>query len=299
MSEPPLTGVIPILQTPFLKDDSLDLLSLTRQVEYVGEAGCRWVAFPGFVSEWWKLDAAEIEQCAQAILRAAGDDVAVLLNVTAQSTRGACEQARKFRDLGARALMCLPPFVVPRSASVVADHLGAVLDATRLPFLLQLSPTLTGTQFSPAQVRALPRLAGVKVDFVPPGPMISELREALGPACPLLIGFAGLQMVDAIARGATGLMGGAGHVREDRATWEALLHDPGGVGSEAFAQLLPLLNSEMQTIDLSIATHKWLLAQAGVLRTDRVRAPGPHLDSFQVKELEANIARAQRVLPGL
>jgi dihydrodipicolinate synthase/N-acetylneuraminate lyase len=105
-------------------------------------------------------------------------------------------------------------------------------------------------------------------------------------------------MRDAIARGATGVMGGAGHVKEDRAAWDALARDLEGSGSEAFAALLPLLNSEMQTVDTSIATHKWLLHEQGVIDSVRVRAPGPHLDAFQTRELQANLSRARSVLSG-
>jgi 4-hydroxy-tetrahydrodipicolinate synthase len=288
--------VVPVVQTPFLEDDTVDLLSLAREVEHIADAGCHWLMFPGFVSEWWKLNSAEIEACARTIIDAARGRISVLLNVTAQSTKLACAEALQFAEMGADGLMCLPPFVVPRGPGAVMEHLAAVADATRLSFVLQLSPTLTGTSLASRQVSELPRIAGVKVDFVPPGPVISELRALLPETFPILIGFAGLQMPDAIARGATGVMGGAGHVGEDRAVWEALVRDPRGAGADAFSSLLPLLNSEMQTVDQSIATHKWLLAKRGVIRSDRVRAPGSQLDAFQIAELEANLARAQRLL---
>ena len=53
------SGVIPILQTPFHDDGSLDLESLAREVDYVCALGAPGMAFPGFVSEWWKLSQPE------------------------------------------------------------------------------------------------------------------------------------------------------------------------------------------------------------------------------------------------
>jgi 4-hydroxy-tetrahydrodipicolinate synthase len=192
--------------------------------------------------------------------------------------------------------MCLPPFVVPRSSDALLTHLGAVLEAASLPHILQYSASLTGIHIETSQMSALhkkyPHLGCIKVDFIPPGPAITRLRNVMPDSFTYLIGFAGLQMPDAITRGAHGVMGGAGHLREDLIAWSALMQDTQGHGFEKFKSLLPLLNSEMQTVDLSIATHKWLLKQQGIFRTSHVRAPGAELDDFQVAELTRNWDRA-------
>jgi dihydrodipicolinate synthase/N-acetylneuraminate lyase len=86
-------------------------------------------------------------------------------------------------------------------------------------------------------------------------------------------------------------MGGSGHVVEDLAVFRALEQDPDGAGMEAFHRLLPLLNFEMQTIDQSIATHKWLLKHRGIFTSAHVREPGPQLDVAQARELEAHLSR--------
>jgi dihydrodipicolinate synthase/N-acetylneuraminate lyase len=289
-------GVIPVLQTPFFEDGSLDRESLASEVEYVIESGADGMVFPGFVSEWWKLTSEEIELCAQTITRTARGRAPVILNVTAQSTYVAVQQAKYFASAGADGLMCLPPFVVPRSSSALAGHLAAVLEAVELPHILQYSASLTGIHMEGSELAALhgkyPHLGCIKVDFVPPGPAISRLRASLPDSFTYLIGFAGLQMPDSLARGAHGVMGGAGHVREDLAVWSGLLEG----GFDKFESLLPLLNSEMQTVDLSIATHKWLLKRQGVFRTSHVRAPGPDLDEFQAAELSRNWERARSYL---
>jgi dihydrodipicolinate synthase/N-acetylneuraminate lyase len=287
-------GVIPILQTPFFEDGSLDLESLDREVDFLRSLGLDTAAYPGFVSEWWKLSDTEIVGCVGRIARR----IKLIANVTAQSTYLACEQAREFTRLGCAGLMCLPPFVVPRTATATDRHLRAVMGASPLPHVLQYSASLTGVRFEIAQLQALraeyPHFQSVKVDFIPPGPVVSELRAALGPEVTFLVGFAGLQLADCLARGAHGLMGGAGHAAEDLRVFELLEADPHGRGLQAFHDLLPLLNFEMQTVDQSIATHKWILKQAGVFTSDHVREPGPQLDAAQVIELRAHLERLRR-----
>lgn len=287
-------GVIPILQTPFTEEGVLDLPSLRREVDFVIASGADAMAYPGFVSEWWKLDGPEILAACRTILEQNAGRLPVILNVTMQSTFLAVAQAREFAAMGASGLMCLPPFVVPRGSEALLSHLRAILSAVPLPHILQYSTSLTGLNLEPAAIRALrdefPHFSSIKVDFIPPGPMISRLMASLGDGdFTYLIGFAGLQLYDSLARGAHGLMGGAGHTPEDVATFHTMHQDLEGEGSEAFQKLLPLLNLEMQTIDQSIATHKFLLHARGVIDTPHVRAPGPTLDRFQVAELRSYI----------
>lgn len=277
-------GVIPILQPPFFDDGRVDYESLKREVDFVIAAGAHGIAFPGFVSEWWKLSDTEIARCAETIIETGDGRLPVILNVTAQATHLAIQQAGFFTGIGAAGLMCLPPFVVPRGPDAVLAHLRAVLGASPLPHILQYSASLTGLRLEAPQLRDLheefPHFSCIKVDYIPPGPMISRLVDAL-PAGEFtyLIGFAGLQLPDSIARGAHGLMGGAGHAAEDVAVFADL---------SRFNSLLPLLNFEMQTIDQSIATHKWLLRHQGIFASAHVRAPGPDLDDVQRREIETH-----------
>lgn len=291
-------GVIPILQTPFYEDGAIDFPSLARQVDFAVEAGVEHVCYGGFVSEWWKLSDGEMLACARTVVEAARGRAQVIANVTPQSTYQAVEQARAFHAMGCAGLMCLPPFVVPRPTTMLLNHLRAVLAAAPIPHILQYSASLTGFRVESCALKALraeyPHFGCIKVDFIPPGPVITDLRDALGEGFTYLIGFAGLQLADCLKRGAHGLMGGTGHVREDVHVYRELRRDPDGAGLAAFHELLPLLNFEMQTIDQSIATHKHLLKQLGVFTSDHVRQPGPHLDLGQAAELGLHWQRVKR-----
>ncbi len=277
-----LRGVIPILQTPFDEGGRLDLNSLRREVAYVCDAGADGMCFPGFVSEWWKLSEEEILLAAKIIRESSS--IPVVFNVTAQSTYHAVAQAHAFEQIGCEAMMVLPPFVVPASPDAVMAHLGAVMDATRVPQILQYSASLTGVRISMESLRDLaakyPAFSSIKVDFIPPGPMTTALVEAF-PAGRMsyLIGYSGLHLPEFLARGGHGLMGGAGHVGPDVHAFKELLAGH----AEPFEKLLPLLNFEMQTIDLCTAVHKLLLKDQGVFAAAQLRNPGAGLDEVQTR----------------
>lgn len=276
-------GLFPILQTPFDDQGEVDFDSLRRLIQHVRGQGVEGIVFPGFVSEWWRLTDSEILECAACI------GTNAVLNVTAQATVPAVCTAREFARLGARALMILPPFVVP---APVETHLATVLAATDLPCVLQDSAGITGVRLNPASLAQLarehPNLSAIKVDQVPTGPAISVLaaRPELARLS-FLVGYSGVQMLDAVRRGAEGLMGGCGHLQADRRMLDALLN---GSGYSEYTRLLPLLNFEMQTLDLAISVHKQLLFEAGVITTPLCRAPCGGLDELHREELRLHMS---------
>jgi len=293
-------GLFPILHTPFTEAGEVDFDSLLRLVAHVKAGGADGLAFPAFASEFWKLSDAEILECSARIVRAArGAGLRVILNVTAQSTVTAVAQAREFQRLGADALMVLPPFVAPAPVGEVEAHLDAVMEAVaELPFLVQDSAGLTGMSLDASALARLKsrhaNFAGLKVDQVPTGPAISRYRaipELAGLS--YLVGYSGVQMLDAVRRGAEGLMGGCGHLPEDRAMVDALLSGDEAKGYREFARLVPLLNFEMQSLDLVIAVHKALLHEAGVIATPLRRGPCRAMDEVHAGELAMHVAQLQ------
>lgn len=295
MSQARFRGLFPIVQTPYTAEGEVDFDSLRRLTRHM-RGRAEGLTFPGFASEFWRLTDDEVLECGRAIVAESDSDCVVILNVTAQATSPAVKRAREFRELGAKALMTLPPFTVGAAPPALEEHLGAVLTAAELPVIVQDSAGLTGTVLD---AQALARLrgrhanfAGLKVDQVPTGPSISRYRkvEALA-GLSYLVGYSGVQMLDAVRRGAEGLMGCCGHPELDRRMVEALL---AGGGYEEFARLAPLLNFEMQSLEMVIAVHKQLLYEAGVIATPLCRAPSRELDEFHLGELRMHLAAVRK-----
>ena len=290
-------GLFPIVQTPFTAEGEVDFDSLRRLVRHV-RGRAEGLTFPGFASEFWRLTEEEILACAEVIVEAASADCRTILNVTAQATQPAVERVRVFEQLGAQTLMVLGPFTVAAPAGATEEHFSAVLGATELPVIVQDSAGLTGTTLDPAMLGRLRmrhgNLAGLKVDQVPTGPTISRYRENEELAgLSYLVGYSGVQMLDAVRRGAEGLMGGCGHLELDRRMVEGLL---GGGGYEEFARMSALLNFEMQTLDMVIAIHKQLLYEGGVIATPLSRKPCRGLDAVHKEELRLHLGALEPVV---
>ncbi len=290
-----IKGVIPVLQTPFCSDDSIDLESLRREVQFVCATGVTAVTFPGFASEWWKLSEQEIFRCAEVIVDACPEGVLLIANVTAQSTHSAIQHARCFLELGAGALMCLPPFLFPVNEKASLLHLRAILEVAPVPVVLQYAEGLTNARFEPECLLALhrdhPNLCCIKLDFSPAAPTISELARVFAERpVTFLVGYAGLDLPDSLARGAHGMMPGSGHLREDMLVLSELQEMPDR-GLITFDRLYPLLKFEMQSLEFSIAIHKKLLHRDGVLAADHLRKPGLQLSDMEEVQLLRHVER--------
>jgi len=287
-------GLFPIVHTPFTPEGEVDFDSLRRLAVHVSSRSDGMV-FPGFASEFWRLTDDEISACAGVIAGAGQGNTQVVLNVTSQATVPAIRSAEEFARMGATALMLLPPFLVPSSAAAIESHLDALLAATSLPCIVQDSAGLTGMNFDPQSLARMKEkhshFAAIKVDQVPTGPSISRYRAVPSLAdLSYLVGYSGVQMLDAARRGATGLMGGCGHLDADRRMLDALLGDDAHSGFREFARLAPLLNFEMQSLDLVIHVHKHLLYEAGIIATPVSRAPCRGMDSVHAEELRLHAA---------
>ncbi|MBI4890853.1 MAG: dihydrodipicolinate synthase family protein [Acidobacteria bacterium] len=282
--------MFPILHTPFTSDGEVDFDSLRRLVSHAG-ALAEGLVFPGFASEFWRLNGDEIAACAEIIVQTAPPHSRVILNVTPQASVTAVRQAREFEKLGAHALMVLPPFTVPAPVDLLERHLEEILGGVEIPWIVQDSAGLTGVSLDAQSLARLkssrPLFSALKVDQVPTGPAISRYRAMPELAdLSFIVGYSGVQMLDAVRRGAEGLMGGCGHLPEDRRMLTALLN---GNGYGEFARLAPLLNFEMQTLELVIAVHKRLLYEAGVIATPLSRAPSRAMDEVHAEELRMHM----------
>ncbi len=64
-----LSGVCPILPTPFCEDDTIDCGSLEREVNFLLDSGVSGIALFGNASEAFALTAAEKQQIAELVVR--------------------------------------------------------------------------------------------------------------------------------------------------------------------------------------------------------------------------------------
>ncbi|MBD0354391.1 MAG: dihydrodipicolinate synthase family protein [Rubrobacteraceae bacterium] len=297
-----LRGCYPILATPFAPDGEIDGESITRLVRHLREAGLPGFTMFGLASEFYKLGDDDREILIERAFEARAPDQRTIVSVTAHSWEVAVRQARRAEEAGAGALMLLPPFFLGPSVADLRRHVLEVAGAVSLPVMVQYAPAQTGVavgaDFFLQLNREAPNVRYVKVEGAPPGPMISAITDGSDGAMGCLVGYGGLQLLDALSRGAVGVQPASGVADYYPRILRAF--DEGDL-DEAYAlhgDLLPLINLLMQGIEPLNKLEKIILKRRGIIASDYCRAVSYEPDEHILAELDRFVGRiADRLHP--
>lgn len=277
--------MIPILPAPFTSRGSIDHEGFARVVDASIASGANAVALFGLVSEFYKLSESERDDLTKLLVRSVGHRCPVIISVVHHSTQLAISEALRAEQDGADALMLLPPFFLGPSVAEIARHIRAVVSSVSIPVIVQYAPLQTGRLIEVPVFSALcsehPNISHIKVDMVPSGPTISELKEQRVGS---LAGYMGLHLPEDYQRGASGVMPTVSVVPAMVKIWQSLSSDM-EFARQLHAHILPFLNFVMQSVEFLIACEKQLLADSGLLQSAFCRAPAYTLDATQRAEL--------------
>jgi 4-hydroxy-tetrahydrodipicolinate synthase len=203
-----------------------------------------------------------------------GTDAAVLLS-------------KEAADLGADALMVLPPFYLKTDGDGLMHYYAAISKAVPIPLMVQDAPVMTQVSMPAALLARMRReIAGVKyakVEAPPTAPKVSAVIDGGGPI--VFGGLNGQFMIEEIRRGARGVMPGSDMIPIFVAIWNRLRAADEAGAWRIFAQALPLMRFELQP-GMGVSAMKHNLMSAGVIRSARVRHPTASLDARSLGELE-------------
>lgn len=292
-SNPSLNGIIPIVAATFTSSGLLDEDSFQALVRHLMGTGASGLTLFGLVTEFYKLTDAEKARLQSLLLAetTGRSAVAGVISITDHSWETAVPRAQAAEAEGADALMLLPPFFLAPSEAAILDHIRRVVSAVRLPVIVQYAPNQTGVRLPPelfVRLReTLPNLNYVKVETQPPGPYVAELLRQSNGKLQALVGYAGVQMPDALTRGAAGIQPGCSFTEV-----YVKLHRDFQAGNmprmlEWHQRLLPYIGYWMQGIELIIAAEKRILRRRGLIASDYCRHPGYTLDPREEAQIEA------------
>ncbi len=285
-------GVSPVLEVPFTETGKVDYDGFVAVVDHVLSTGVTSLMFPGFASEFYKLTEAERWRLTQLLLeRTRGrDDVAAIIAVQDHATQLAQDRARDVVAAGADLINLLPPHFLSPSRRALVAHVEAVLTAVApVPVVLQYAPTETGTSLDGDVLRAIaarhPNLRLVKVESSPPGPLIAELAAG-SPPLPAVEGYAGVQLPDAIRRGAVGTQPGCSMTELYVEIWRRLTSGEEESGLDLHRRLLPYISYWMLDTERIIAAEKLISVRRGLFASAYCREPAHQLDAEEVRMVD-------------
>ena len=101
-------GVLPVFQTPYHEDESIDYETLDRELDWLFDEGADGIVM-AMVSEVLRLSTDEREQMAEHVCRAAGARGAAVISTGAESGLVAESLSRHAQSVRATAVMAIPP----------------------------------------------------------------------------------------------------------------------------------------------------------------------------------------------
>lgn len=284
-----LAGVFPVFQTPFDADDSVDAAVLGAEIEWMYGHGIDGIVM-AMVSEVIRLSDFERRELAELACRLGGSHGPVVVSVGAESTPVAVGLARHAEEVGAAAVMAIPPMSVALADDELFGYYRALLDAIDIPVIVQDASGYVGRPMSIGMqadlLDAHPERVLFKPEAIPIGPRLTELREATGGAARVFEGSGGISLVDSYRRGIAGTMPGAEVCWAIVALWKALTNGDQEL-IDAINGPLSSLISLQTSLDSFIAVEKHLLVRQGVFSSARVRGPvGYRLDPETAAEVD-------------
>jgi len=283
-----LAGVYPIVVTPFHDDGSIDYASLDRLVEHLLEQGAHGLGLFGNASEGYTLLASERTEMLRRIVARVRGRAPLVVSSGHTGTDAAVALSKEAEDLGASALMVLPPYFLKTDGEGLMHYFGAISNAVRIPIMVQDAPLMTQVAMPvpllARMAREIEQVKSVKVEAPPTAPKVGALHAAAGGSLALFGGLNGQFLIEECERGAVGTM------PSSDATWvyvrvmEFLAKGDKKEAWRLFSIALPLIRFELQP-GLGVSAAKHNLVAEGILASARVRHPTSSLDAAAVAEL--------------
>jgi dihydrodipicolinate synthase/N-acetylneuraminate lyase len=267
-------GIFVIAVTPFLDDSAVDERGFARTMQFCRDAKVHGVVANAIASEGFYLDRDERRRVGEIVVREMAGTVPTVIAVSATHWRIAAGFARDAEELGADAIMSLPPGLA--TPDEVRDYYRALSGETALPIVLQnwFGPgaTTMSPQLIAELVNELPNARFVKEESPYPAQSTGEIIRLAGDRLHgVMGGRAGKTLMEEVRHGVAGTMPACEIADVHVALWNAIEARDEKLSRKIFQRLLPLIDLEGS---YGMPLMKEVLRMRGVIGAANVRQPG-------------------------
>jgi dihydrodipicolinate synthase/N-acetylneuraminate lyase len=272
-----LSGVLPVISTPFTQSLELDKAGLDREIDWLLLNGADGVVV-AMVSELPRLTHRERLELGEAVVERVAGGAHTVLSVGAESTDQAVRYTQHAVRSGASAVMANPPLTVSAGTEQLRAYYRSIIEAAGpLPTVIQDASGYIGTPISLDLLAQLfeeygPERVMFKPEAQPLGPRLSKLLEITDGEARVFEGSGGVALLESFRRGIVGTMPGADLIWAISALWRALNDGDFTRAYEVTAALVPLLAS-LSSLDSYVAVEKYLLVKQGIIDHEYRRQP--------------------------
>lgn len=268
--------ILPVFQTPFHEDESVDFDTLGHELDWLLEQGADGVVM-AMVSETLRLASDERDAVAEFVCHAIAGRAVTVISVGAESSYVAERHARRAEQAGATMLMAIPPVSVVLDEEAIAGYYRQLIRAVAIPVIVQDASGYVGRPMSiELQVRLMEEFGLERVQFKPEAPPLAErlaqLRTDSGRQARCYEGSGGVALIETFPHGLAGTMPGADLIRAIVPLWQALEHGEDRIARAIHAPLASLIELQ-KTLDAYLAVEKHLLVRQGIFKNTIVRGP--------------------------
>jgi 2-keto-3-deoxy-L-arabinonate dehydratase len=300
MTMPRLEGIYPILATAFLADGRIDEASQARLVNFCIESGAHGLVTLANASEGHLLADEERRALLEFILREVDGRIPVVATINHPAARVAADLARSAEDMGASAVMSLPPFFGRWRAGPgeILRHFEVLDEAITIPIVFQdhvLSDIALGVDTLVDMAQRFERFSYVKLEA---GNIIHKTNALVAAAGTALDGVfggnSGVFLPEEHAAGCTGTMPACYMPDVFRRTWDLLQNGEHDAALRYFAPFSRIAAYEKDVANRCV--WKSLLVERHVIDSAAVREPVPAFAGDLIREQLHAIARAAGLL---
>jgi len=282
-----LSGIIPILFTPFRPDGSIDEPGLRRIAHFERDGGVHGLGINGFASEAYKLSEEERWRAAQIVADEMDGAIPLVIGIAPNSTRQAIAEVKRYAALEPAVLMTLPPHTMSFGAKSIQEHYLALADLSAIPIMLQQAPQIPAYRHAAMTADELAELAlaasnlrHFKIEGPGSATMIRELKQRLpaehATSSPYAFfgGGGGITVLDEWRAGADGLIPGVGFNDAFLKAWEDWQRGDAEAAVATLQRIQPLIDAVSGAgHEHSVQLRKLIMRDAGYIDHAALRAP--------------------------
>ena len=250
MNNPRWKGIFPAVTTKFHADESLDLESTSRHLDFQIRNGIHGMVTCGSLGEASTLTLEEKLLVTKNALEVSKGRVPVLANISETSTREAIRYIEGANKIGVDGFMVMPSVIYVADAREAMQNLRTMAAVAQKPMMIYNNPIAYRVDLKPEHMLALADcewLVAIKEssDNIR---RITDLRNTVGERYQLFLGVDDLAY-EGLALGADGLLAGVGCTfpRETVALYDLMVAGRFAEALKLYQWMTPMLHLDVST----------------------------------------------------
>jgi dihydrodipicolinate synthase/N-acetylneuraminate lyase len=288
-------GSFAIPMTPFDERDRIDEAILADEIEFCIGSHVGGIVVPVMVSEFQALSEEERRLMLRIPVEVSRGRVPIVANCAAINEPLAVSYAIYAEQVGADAVIAMPPYGLAPDFDTIYAYFKAISDAVSIPVWIQNAGLVPLSLDQVVRLcTEIEHVSWVKEE-VNPGPQrIGQLLDRKCPAIQgVMGGYGGRYMLTEWARGAAGVIHACQFCDVVQRVWELLDGGEEAAARNLFEHLLPGLTLEGL---MGMAFAKEIMIRRGVFKNYRMRSQARPLDAHDLREIDRVWERIQPYL---